>query len=227
LRREIYHYDPAANREAIAILRDKFLVATDEVARLGLASSLVTLGQKDDIYWSVLATRAKEIIDSTAPDPFVYDEKGHIRKPIFGENNIPIPGALSPEFLQWAKSNNKAVVDAFQELTGDLPAQLALLASTGDPRGLFILRKGLYSPNLSVEWVSAWGLARLQDKDSITKIIEDARKAPEDAKWPIARALLFFNDLTASAAAEEVITDKNVLANDKKTARAQGVFGIW
>ncbi len=101
------------------------------------------------------------------------------------------------------------------------------MAITGDPRGLLILRKGLYSPNLSVQWISAQGLARLHNKSSIREIIEDARKAPEDIKWLIAQTLLYFNDPEANAAAEAMIKDQDVLANTRKQGKEQGVYGIW
>jgi HEAT repeat protein len=82
------------------------------------------------------------------------------------------------------------------------------LATTGDARGLPILRKGLLSPNFGVRAVAAQGLAKLQDKDSIPQIISAAKQAPAEVQWRIAQHLLPFDDLNANAGAEELIPDK-------------------
>ena len=113
----------------------------------------------------------------------MFDATGHAVRNLF-----------SPEFLEWVKSNNLSQNDALNDQMAMFPAELTLMAVTGDPRGLSILRKGLLSPNRGVQMVSARGLALLQDKDSIRPIIEATQRAPADMQWGIAQPLVFFND---------------------------------
>ena len=174
------------------------------------------IGQKDDIYWFTLSKRAQEIVDSQAPDPGMYDTEGK-----------GVHGAISPEFLQWAKDNNIPKDQAISEYSGSYPFELSLMASTGDPRGRSILRKGLSSPNYAVRAMAAFGLAVLQDRDSVPLIIGAAKQAPSDAQWFIARFLLGFNDPKALAAADELIADKKVLESDKQLVNAKGARGLW
>lgn len=210
------HYDPLISAQATPALRQAFDNATDTLTKENVASVLMTIGQKDDIYWNTLSKRAQEIVDSQAPDPFVYDAQGR-----------GVRGVISPDFLQWAKDNNISKEETESEALGSFAGELSLTASIGDPRGLPILRKGLSSPNYAVRAMAAFGLAVLQDRDSIPLIIDAAKQAPFDAQWFIARFLLAFNDPKAQAAAEELITDKKVLEADKQLARAKGARGLW
>jgi HEAT repeat protein len=140
--------DALTKLKAIPALQEAFSNAPDALTKLNTASALVELGQKDDVYWSVLSKRAQEIVDSTAPDPVLYDANGK-----------GIRGAISPEFLEWVKANNLSQNDALYDHLGTLPADLSLMAITGDPRGLPILRKGLLSPNYAIRHSAARGLA--------------------------------------------------------------------
>ena len=92
-------------------LQEAFTNATDSLTKENIASVLVTRGQKDDVHWSVLSKRAQEIVDSKAPYPLVYDATGK-----------SIRGALSPEFLEWVKTNNLSQNDALNEQIGTFPA---------------------------------------------------------------------------------------------------------
>jgi hypothetical protein len=109
------------------------------------------LGKRTTFYWSVLSKRVQEIVDSTAPDPVLYDANGK-----------SVRGAISSGFLEWVKANNLSKNDALYEHLGTLPVDLSLVALAGDPRGLPIFRKGLLSPNYAVRAMAARGLAVLR-----------------------------------------------------------------
>jgi len=101
------------------------------------------------------------------------------------------------------------------------------MGEAGDPRGLSILRKGLLSPNYEVRATAAKGLALLQDKVSISSIIEAARTAPLELQWAVALALVAFDDPRARAAAEELIPNKEVLEDLKKGVKEKGARALW
>ena len=210
------NYDPVTSHEAIPDLQKAFTDATNSLTKENIASVLVTLGNKDEVYWSVLFKRAQEIVDSKAPYPLVYDTSGK-----------SIRGSFSPEFLEWVKTNNLSQDEALNDQIGTFPAELSLMATTGDPRGRPILRAGLSSPNYEVRAAAGEGLAMLQDKASIPLIIEAARKAPSEAEAWIARPLVSFGDPRARAAAEELIPDKALLAELKQRAKEKGPRGLW
>ena len=192
--------DSEVTRSVVPLLKDAFLSSSDPYLRENIASSLVIAGQKDEVYWSILAERAGEIVDNQAPYPLLYDADGK-----------SIPGAISLDFIRWAKANNIQKDQALGDQLTSFPSELSFLAITGDPRGLQILRRGLLSPNYGVRAVAALGLAKLNDKASIPQIIEAVRQAPLEAQWPIARHLLAFDDHMAYVAAEELISNKNLL----------------
>jgi hypothetical protein len=206
--------DPLIKLQAIPRLQEAFTNALDAPTKVNIASALVELGQKDDVYWSILSKRAQEIVDSTAPYPLVYDANGK-----------SIRGAISPEFSEWIKTNNLSQNEAVFDQLG-LGSDLSLVAIAGDSRGLSIFRKGLSSPNYGVRAMAARGLAVLQDKASIPLIIEAARNAPLEIQWFIAQPLVAFEDSRARAAADELIPDKAILEDLKQRAKEKGPRGI-
>lgn len=210
------NYDPVASLSAIPALREAFTTAPDSVTQENIASVLVMLGQKDEVYWSTLSKRGQEIVDSQAPDPLVYDASGK-----------SIRGAISPEFVEWVKTNGLPENETLSNQLGMIPAELSLLAITGDPRGLSILQKGLLSPNYGVRAIAVQGLAVLQDKASIPRIIEAAKKAPAETRPFIAEPLVAFDDPVARAAAEELIPNKEVLEDLKKRVKEKGARALW
>jgi HEAT repeat protein len=149
-------------------------------------------------------------VNSQAPYPLVYDANGK-----------SISGVINPDFLEWCKNNSLSKEKALGDQLNSFPAELLFMASTGDSRGLQILRRGLQSQNHGVRAVSAAGLATLQDRNSIPLIIEAAGKAPQEARWPIAQHLLSFEDHNADKAAEELISDKKLLSDLKQRATEQ------
>ena len=119
------NYDPLISARATPALREAFNNAPDALTKENVASVLMIIGQKDEIYWSTLSKRAQEIVDSQAPDPLVYDADGKT-----------VRGAISPDFLQWTKDNNIPREESVNEHLGLFSAELSLMADTGDPRGL-------------------------------------------------------------------------------------------
>ncbi len=210
------NYDPLISAQATPALREAFSNSTDSLTKENVASVLMIIGQKDDVYWATLSKRAQEIVDSQAPDPLLYDAEGK-----------SVRGVISPEFLQWAKDNNIPRDQAVNEHLGLFSVELSMMAMTGDSRGLPILRKGLASPNYGVRATAAQGLALLQDHDSISQIIDNARQAPSEIQSYLAQPLILFNDPKAQAAADELITDKKLLEDLRQRANAKGPRGLW
>jgi hypothetical protein len=119
-----------------------------------------------------------------------------------------------------------SVDDALNDHLGKMPTELFLMADTGDLRGLSILRKGLGSPNYAIRAMAAQGLAILQDNDSIRAIIAAARTAPKAAQSIIATPLVSFNESSAQDAADELITNKELLADLRQRVKQKGARGL-
>ena len=103
------------------------------------------------------------------------------------------------------------------------PGPVGLLALTGDPRAIPILRRGLLSPNHMIGIVAATGLAEMQDRDSIPLIIQACKRAPADVAAVIAaESLLYFDDPKAQSAVDEYVPKdaakiyRDARAHDKK-----------
>lgn len=182
----------AGNEKAIPILEDLFAHGTDANTKPWIASELVKLGDKDNIYWDLLVKQARETVESDAPDFMNFDAQG---KSSVGP---------SPEFVAWAKSHNVTLESVAFEAV--FPIKLGLLAKTGDPRAIPLLRRGLLAPNHMVEAASAMGLAILKDNDSIPLIVEACKRAPSEAAGAIAMSLLQFHDPEAQSAAEPYLS---------------------
>lgn len=198
--------------EAIPSLKEEFAETKDVWLKLAVASSLVKLGARDQAYWDFLADKAKEAVENDAPSLFLFDSEGKV------DRN---QREYSPEFIAWAKAHNQDPAAAAQAQTFDLPRNFLYLAEIGDPRGRELLRRGLKSRNFSIEAYAAWGLAKLQDKDSIPLIIEVCRTMNRERTSFIARALLFFDDPRAQSGAEMFI-DKPMLEELRKLIREHG-----
>jgi hypothetical protein len=188
--------------EAIPALKEQFARRVEPIHKDDfdpgnkekIASALVRLGDKDSIYWNFLLKEATQAVDSKAPYPGTFDSHGKM-----------VPGTLSPEFLEWAKSHHLVPESEAENVLHKLPGKLLLLAETGDPRGLPLLRSAMSSHNYMIQAVAAKGLAKLQDKDSVPQIIEACQKAPIDVAPAIAEALAYFNDAKAQSAAEKFL----------------------
>jgi hypothetical protein len=120
--------------EAIPILKGQFGRTKDQDAKAKIAGALSQLGDKDQVYWDFLENRARTAVESGAPYPIRFDAQGKI-----------MPQQYTPELLEWAKSRNISSGDAGQMAGFDIPGRVLLLAATGDPRGLPLLRQAMPS----------------------------------------------------------------------------------
>jgi hypothetical protein len=194
--------------QAIPSLKEQFAQKHDNQTKGILASALVTLGDKEPVYWDFLVEQATEAIESDAPFPREFDAQGKMLRDHF-----------SPAFLQWAKNHGLSPGDAGQVVGYELPGKLILLAHTGDPRGVGLLRQALSSRNYVLAVIASKGLAQLRDKESIPMIIEAAQKAPSDVSPGIADALLYFDDPHAQDAAAKFIPDGDYRQEIRKNIR--------
>lgn len=79
--------------QAIPVLEKQFVVASEEVNLKGkIASALVRLGDKNDIYWNYLVEQATEAVNSDLPFPLARDSQG-----------VPIRGQQSPNLLHGSR----------------------------------------------------------------------------------------------------------------------------
>ena len=201
--------------QAVPMLEAKFTHTKDVSDRAHVASALIRLGDKNDIYWEFLAKHAATAVESDAPDFMNFDPQAKTG------------AGPSPEFIAWAKAHNvppngpngTAAEDAMYWF----PARVLLLGITGDRRAVPLLRKALLSPNHMIEIAAATGLAEIQDKDSIPFIIDACRKAPPAAAGPIAEPLIYFDDAEAQSAVDTYVSKERAkmlresVAQGKKT----------
>jgi HEAT repeat protein len=194
--------------EAVPILEEQFSRSQDPLVKAKIASALVKLGDKDDIYWDFLAKQASSALESDAPDFMNFDSQS---------NTAAGPSA---EFVAWAKAHNVSPESAGNDSIYWLPGKVLLLGLSGDPRAIPLLRRALLSPNHMIENAAATGLAELQDKDSIPFIIDACKKAPPAAAALIAESLIYFDDAEAKKAVDTYVTEGR--AKTLREARAQG-----
>jgi len=207
--------------EAIPALKEQFARSIDTSHKDDLdpgnkeeiASALVRLGDKDEVYWDFLVKQATEAIDSDAPFPRDFDSQGKM-----------LVDHFPPAFLQWAKVRGLSPDAAAEAAMYRLPGKLLMLAETGDPRGAPLLRRALTSSNFVIQAMAAKGLAKLQDKDSIPLIIA-ACQASLGGAAAIAEALVYFDDPQAQAAAEKYLPKEMFKAlRDTRHAPAHDPF---
>ncbi len=195
--------------EMIPVLEKQFVAASEEVDHKGvIASALVRLGDKNDIYWNYLIEQATEAIDSGLPFPAARDSQG-----------VPIRGQLSPEFNAWVKARN-IPPEAVGDLVYSLPGKVITLAETGDPRGIPLLRRALESPNPFMAAYAAEGLALIPDNASVPLIIAVCKRSYPDVSELIAESLIYFDDAKAQRAADLYLPKE--VARSLREARARG-----
>lgn len=178
--------------EAVPMLEEKFGRTKDALDKAHIASALVRLGDKKDIYWDFLAKQATIAIESGIPDIFAYDSQGKL-----------IPGP-SPEFTSWSQAHNLSPAAAQEQAISFLGAVMSL-AVTKDWRAVPPLRQALSARNYMIQSAAAEGLAAIQDRESIPLIIDAVKKAPAEAGAVIARSLVYFDDPEAQAAVDKYV----------------------
>jgi HEAT repeat protein len=200
--------------EAVPALKEQFIRSKDPLVKAKIASALVRLGDRDEIYWDFLVKEATKAVESDMPDFMNFDPEAKTG------------AGPSPEFVAWAKAHNmspngpgSAAADAMQWF----PGRVMLLSLTGDRKAIPLLRQALLSPNHMIEIAGAEGLAELRDKDSIPLIIEACRRAPPAAAGAIADNLVYFDDPDAQNAVDTYVAKDR--AKILREARAAGKTG--
>ena len=178
--------------EAVPALKGQFLRVQNSDTKAHIASVLVRLGDRDEVYWDFLTDYATRAVEVNAPDLQHYDQEG---KPLSDP---------SPAFIAWAGANQLTVNTAMQQ-EGHLEAAIIFLASTGDPRAAPLLRRGLLSSDYLIAANSAQGLAEAKDADSVPLIIDACRRAPPAWQGAIAQSLAYFDDPDAQRAVDQYV----------------------
>jgi hypothetical protein len=194
--------------EALPLLEEKFARTQNIYDKAHIASALVRLGDRSDLYWQYLVARAEAAIDNDAPDFMIYDAEGKAH------------AGPSPEFASWAASHHLAQSEAGEEHVYWLPGVVGLLGITGDPRAVPLLRRALKSPNHMIQIAAAMSLAEMQEKDSVPLIIDACRQSPAEVASTIARALIYFDSPEAQSAADRFMPAS--MAKAFREARANG-----
>ena len=202
--------------EAVPILKEQFANSQDPLVKAKIASALVRLGDRDDTYWDLLVKEATRAVESDIPDFMNFDPEAKTG------------AGPSPEFVAWAKAHNmppNGPGSAAQDAMYGFPGKLMLLGSTGDPRAIPLLRRGLLSPNHQIETAAAMGLAEVHDRDSIPLIIEACKRAPGAAAPGIAESLVYFDDAQAQSTVDKYVPKER--AKILRDSVAQGKKTPW
>jgi hypothetical protein len=196
--------------QAIPSLEAQFARVTDIKTKTKIAAGLVRLGDKDNTYWNYVEEQAALAVNSDIPDA------------VFSESQGKWMGrALSPELQAWADAHHVDANTAGIDSRYDYPGKVLLLAETGDPRGIPLLRRALQARDYMIVTIAAKGLAQIQDKDSIALIIGACQRAPTGSNSAIAMSLIWFDDPRAQAAVDTYVPKEG--AKIFRDARAQGM----
>jgi HEAT repeat protein len=192
--------------QTVAILKEKFVNTQDERHKAQIASALIGLGNKEDIYWDFLLRQATSVLESDASSAVKNDSQG---KPIEGP---------SPEEV-WAKQDaDSNIMLIFVET----------VAETRDPRGIQFLRRALSSHNSDVQGIAAAGLVRARDTDSIPLILDLCKTASPDVARSIAmQVLVYFDDPRAQGGVDQYLSKEDAKFAREEKARGIGPLGPW
>jgi HEAT repeat protein len=195
--------DPAEN---LAILKKTFLNTQDELDKARTASALISLGDKDDIYWDFLLRLETSLLEGEVSSAVKSDSQGK-----------PIEGPSSDE--AWAKQDREL---------NEMLTFVEIVAETREPRGVRLLRRALSSPNSETQNIAASGLARAQDKDAVSLIIDVCKNAPPDVASVIAaNALVYFDDPRAQSAVDQYLSKDAAKFSRAQKAEGVGPLGPW
>jgi HEAT repeat protein len=190
--------------ETVAILKENFVKTQDERHKAEIASALIGLGDKDDIYWDFLLRMETSLLEGEVSSAVKSDAQGK-----------PTEWPSSDE--AWAKQDRE-----FNEME----TFVNIVAETRDPRGIRLLRRALSSPDSETQNSAAYGLARAQDKDSIPLIIDVCKNAPPDVASVIAaNALVYFDDPRAQSAVDQYLSKDAAKFSRAQKADRVGALG--
>jgi hypothetical protein len=241
-----YTFDDLLNRDLGAIADEKRYFARLENPKLKqrVASILLAVGVRDKIYFDYLVVAARKALNDETPWPSLYDEDGEMNTkathPVFSEwmkrqgldPSDPKFAALreyNPAFIEWCKKRNLEPNQAQYDAYYLIPEPWYYLAAAGDLRAYYLLIQGLHSHNLMIAANAAKGLAKLQDPRAIPELIKTGRQVPGEARLAIAWSLVFFSDPKAQAAADELVTKKELINGWREEVKKNGfkVFFQW
>jgi HEAT repeat protein len=192
--------------ETVAILKQNFVKTQDERHKAEIASALIGLGEKDDIYWDFLLRLETSLLEGEVSFAVKSDSQ-----------KKPVEGPISYE--AWAKQDRE-----FNEML----TFVDIVAETRDPRGVRLLRRALSSPDSETQNQAAYGLGRAQDKDSIPLIIDVCKSARPDLAAAIAsNALVYFDDPRAQSAVDQYLTKEQAKFAREEKADGVGPLGPW
>jgi HEAT repeat protein len=192
--------------ETVAILKQNFVKTQDERHKAEIASALIGLGEKDDIYWDFLLRLETSLLEGEVSFAVKSDSQ---EKPVEGPSS----------YEAWAKQDRE-----FNEML----TFVDIVAETRDPRGVRLLRRALSSPDSETQNQAAYGLARAQDKDSIPLIIDVCKSARPDLAAAIAsHALVYFDDPQAQSAVDQYLSKEDAKFAREQKAGGIGPLGPW
>ncbi len=192
--------------ESVAILKENFVDTKDERQKAQIASALISLGDKDDIYWDFLLRLETSLLEGEVSCAVKSDSQGK-------------PTEEPSSYEAWAKQDRE-----FNEML----TFVEIVAATRDPRGIRLLRRALSSPNSETQNIAASGLARAQDKDSVSLIIDVCKNAPPDVASVIAaNALVYFDDPRAQSAVDQYLSKDAAKFSREEKANGIGPLGPW
>ena len=192
--------DPAEN---LAILKKDFVNTQDERRKAEIASALIGLGDKENIYWDFLLRQATSLLEGEA-SAAKNDSQGK-----------PVEGPSSDE--AWAKQDREC---------NEMLTFVQTVAETRDPRGVRLLRRALSSPNF--QEIAAAGLVRARDTDSIPLIIDLCKNASREVASAIAdNVLVYFDDPRAQSAVDQYLSKESAKFAREQKANGIGPLGPW
>jgi HEAT repeat protein len=190
--------------ETVAILKKNFVNTKDERHKAQIASALIELGDKDNIYWDFLLRQAISVLEGDTSSAVKNDSQG---KPSEGPSSY----------------------DAWARQDADLNMMLIFVetvAETRDPRGIQFLRRALSFPSFQGD--AAAGLVRAQDNDSIPLIIDLCKNAsPEEARFFAMQVLVYFDDPRAQSAVDQYLSKEDAKFAREQKANGVGPLGPW
>jgi uncharacterized protein YciI len=243
-----YTWEDLLNKKPGAIENEKkaFAKETNPWRKQRMASVLLHLGVRDQIYFDYLASEAKKALADETPWPTLYDEEGNINKkathPAFAawmkklgfdpeDPRFIAFREYDPKFLDWCKKNGQDPNEATKAANFDSPDPVYHLAAAGDARAYDLLIEGLHSHNFMIVTEAAEGLAFLQDRRAIPELIAIGPKLPVEVKVQIAISLLYFSDAKAQAAANKMAGDSKHFQVISATVKERGfkylLEGYW
>lgn len=179
----LYKLQQYGGPQVMTALKSAFETHQQKRARQDLAIALIRLGDKDDRYFHYLESFAKDAVDSDAPTFFLY-----------GADGVPLkPPQWSPEFYAWSAQHGMSIEAAIKQAYQTFPDDLMLFAKAGDPRGIQLLRRGLYSSNPMVVGTCAAFLAGMNDTASIPLMLQLINTSPKTLSEILISRIAQFN----------------------------------